>query len=87
MTNILDELEGKSASEVADYIRSKGIKGIRSNPHKCPIAQLHGRGTIVNTWKLSDVYGDVYPLPDGVITFIRKFDDGAYPDLEVKCPL
>lgn len=75
-----DEIDKcQSADEIADLLRSKGVKGIQDSNSHCPLANATG----------SRVYGDYrydggWTMRDCTQTeaeFVQRFDNGGYPDL------
>jgi len=77
---------GSCAAEVADRLRMEAIKGFRGHSDYGPLnhyLELHG---FFNTYvgaaifKLADFPTD--RLPKACADFMRRFNDGEFPDLE-----
>lgn len=87
----VEPLEHLSSDEVADVLRRHEIKGEASMPCRCPVAlylaDRVGYGYRVSvSAKFCTLMGtDWTPirLPDGVRSFIERFDDGDYADLRI----
>lgn len=69
-------------------LHRRGIKGVRGSPAYCPLAlylaRLAGlKGTLsVHPSQVS--WGDqTWPVPQQLRTFMRRFDEGRYPSLEM----
>lgn len=80
----------KTPDEIAELLRTNGIKGIRRSSRSCPIAQyLRGDSdkvyVTVGLGIISvESYGGGYistMTPTNVGMFINYFDHGSYPDL------
>lgn len=83
---ILSELEGKDPDEIADYLRSKGIKGIMGSTSYCPIARylsstLGPEVLVAVSGIAAYVQGVPYTLERPVQEFINRFDRGKFPDM------
>ena len=91
---MLDEL-GTTPDEVADFLRARGIKGVRNtvrilNPIvRYATAQLPDARVIdliqVDRLRIVFASGEVteVPVPEGVLRFLETFHRGEYPDLEM----
>lgn len=81
---------GDTAKEVAQSLRLWGIKGQRNKIRRCPIAKyLLLRGHDVRSVGTLHVYlnpGRVVCSPKPVREFIRQFDSGDHPQLDVNAP-
>lgn len=84
---------GHTASQVAQSLYSRGIKGRRRSTCDCPVANMITRlgVTTVQVSRVHAVYviPGVFPmpvlsvrLPSVVGDFVKNFDAGDYPDLE-----
>lgn len=74
----------KTANGLARYFKSIGIKGDKEEAESCPIsnyltAKVGKRVRVANEITLD---GDTYGIPSAASTFISKFDEGGYPDLD-----
>lgn len=74
--------------DIAEVLRVRGIKGVRSDPAHCPIAEfLHAEGWGAKVLTFNAYVGPRMgsrlnvQLPVAVSKFIKDFDRGAYPDL------
>lgn len=89
----LNALEGMTPDEIADLMRSRGIKAHKFVPTECAIAQYLNQETgarhsvgICSAGALRD-FGKSFVgtppvlLPLSVREFINGFDSGWYPDL------
>jgi hypothetical protein len=83
---------GNTSQEVADNLRSKGIKGFRLAGASCPIAKylstLISEGCVMVGVKVVSYFPegrmtatDNVDLPESVIHFIADFDRSKYPDM------
>lgn len=81
----------KSADQIAEILKAQGIKGTKFSGANCPLAAYAlKRGAVdvsVNNNWLSYWTGSYSPMISrpttrGTRAFVRKFDLGAYPDLE-----
>lgn len=77
---------GSCAAEVADRLRAEAIKGFRGHSDYGPLnryLEFHG---FFNTYVGASIYklADFPPdrLPEACADFLRRFNDGEYPDLE-----
>jgi hypothetical protein len=85
---------GSSADKVAKTLRKAGVKGVRNtvrflNP-VVRFVQAHVNAEefdVIPRDKLRVRYAggkkEEIPLPKPVLTFLARFDKGAYPDLEL----
>lgn len=95
ITERLDRLPS-DPDHVAEYLLALGYTGRRNSAaHRCPLARYLSdnlAGVAVRVDDLDDqisvLDGDltgrlvhIEPLLPGLTTFIRRFDDGEYPDL------
>jgi hypothetical protein len=77
---------GKTADEVADFLKAKGITGMKRESAHCPVANyLVSQGgdprAIIYSHYVPPFDEDITtPLP--VFDFIITFDEGQYPELE-----
>jgi hypothetical protein len=74
--------------EVAEYLQSQGITGLRGNSQKCPIAvwlqSVTGYGQIRVAWNVAIWFDGViakYETPPVLRNFYHAFDSMQYPDL------
>jgi|GEM_PF-2584762 len=76
---------------ISDYLWAKGIRGLRGDPMRCPVANYLRRylppefreGLAVGcTYVLCPQLEFVLTLPDVVREFIECFDAGFFPALE-----
>jgi hypothetical protein len=91
--NALDEL-GKNHIQVASKLSSLGVVGFRMSSKQCPVAlYLRSKGCYFNSLSqvsisFSDTILDdedsVMETPLAIRDFILRFDQGFYPDLEIK---
>ncbi len=81
---------GDTPVAVAETLRAKGIKGRPCESSRCPIANWLVTETGAVTVEVdSDIYFRhagahglwIDPTPDAVAEFIRRFDEGDFPDL------
>ena len=96
LTAALDTLAQASqgpdrARAVAAYLAAQGIRGLRGNPMRCPVANYlrrylppEFRAGLAVAWNHVDCpQMGFYPgLPAAVREFIDLFDSGAFPELE-----
>ncbi len=87
---------GNTSEEVAESLCKQGIKGLVKSLRCCPIANAlyascdmwGGLFLGKNGDSFSATFNDAEvpdpQLPEAVISFIRDFDAGKYPDLEAK---
>lgn len=79
--NILD----REPDQIAEFLASVGVTGIRQSPEQCPVAVYLRRTPAfrsVRVWADSvAIEGRATTLPANVCLFIRRFDHGRYPDL------
>lgn len=73
----LDALQ--TADEIAACLRAAGIKGRRKVCDDCPLARA--TDSDVYTRDAADADGDYHGLTLAERLFVRRFDDGQYPDL------
>jgi hypothetical protein len=87
----------ETPDQLADYLRSEGIKGVPTDPKDCPMARLLNRGREKSPYRyrMGAAFvrqarkneGDEgrtvksYKVPDVVSRFVVRFDSGLYPDL------
>lgn len=78
---------GASADEVADTLRSKGVRGLPCAPGACPIARAierdlgsPGRCGVSHAW--TEDREDSVAMPEPVAEFVKAFDRGRYADLQ-----
>ena len=81
----LDAL-GETADRVADSLRRKGIKGRKTKPTACPIAnylikELELDLVIVSPQRVEfvDRSFQIINFPDPIVDFIYNFDNNKYP--------
>jgi hypothetical protein len=83
-----------TAHEVADVLRMRKIKGVPVRSNECPVARYMQSSLppdsslyidvgyhTVKIWAGGEGYGEL-PMPLIVGDFIRRFDQGQYPDLD-----
>lgn len=77
--------------EVAHMVSSYGVKGVRGDGYTCPISMalkddqrniLTVQNSVIYTTE--DGAAGAYLLSEGVKAFIKAFDVGYFPHLEVK---
>ncbi len=81
--------EFKTADEVAEFLRERGIKGQIGNLNRCPIAEYVNGASGVNCEVDDDsvavAFNDdaeaKYIMSAAMKEFVQKFDAGDYPDL------
>lgn len=75
---------GDTADEVAVTLARYGVTGLRGKVRECPIARwatnLYGEPVSVGCESMSAITWEV-SLPEAVVDFVRRFDDGLYPEL------
>ncbi len=81
----------QTEEEIVALLSKEGIKGITGKACRCPIAELlfrkgfHGVG--VGTYTANCDFDprldklDTATLPQAVVSFIKSFDGGKYPEL------
>lgn len=79
---------GRTADEIADRLRALEIKGVLSNPCRCPVAQFMARlgvpNSVVSRSQIEFGRGrdwHIITTPGAVAAFLRNFDRGVYLDL------
>lgn len=79
---------GETPDAVADSLRKTGVRGYRGCCFSCPLARyLKARGFGFVTVGVNSVVCVVpkettkHRLPAAVLEFVKRFDDGLYPDL------
>lgn len=76
---------------IADGFRQRGIRGWRTDACQCPVANYIKNYTSVSVavckehvgFEEGDGWGNA-PVPFRVADFIHRFDNGEYPDLEMR---
>ncbi len=85
---------GKNKDEVANTLKTLGIKGNTSQPYSCPIArylnqafQLTGYDhTAWATGTRAGFMGTEVKVPHAVGDFIHAFDEHQYPEVDTTSP-
>ena len=77
----------RNSAQIAEVIKDKGILGW-SSPNNCPIAMYLKKVTGVKTVSVTrldvrDGWKKPITMPRSAVTFVRAFDRGDYPELEV----
>lgn len=80
---------GNSPEEIAETLKSKGIKGLRKKPCWCPISMV-----IWDEFRVRSSVRDIYiwinasdfsiDTPKPIRDFIRKFDSGEFEELRAQ---
>jgi hypothetical protein len=88
-SSILQQLSGcLTGDDVADHLRSKGIKGKRGILETCPLAEFAiscgAKEVQVDNQGVSflSAIGPLRHASSAVQEFVVRFDNGDYPDLE-----
>jgi len=79
---------GSTADEVAASLKRLGVKGRRGSALTCPLAKyLNSRLPGTQPTKVSSVSfqvtGSQLYVPAGCSDFVRRFDIGRYPELDI----
>lgn len=88
----------ETSQEIAEYLQSEGVKGLRASSDRCAIAvwvqDLTGQQVLVNpggmyTLVLNDEtgimgYKEQFENTEAMYEFICMFDSGQYPDLIIR---
>lgn len=95
ITLMLERL-GSTPDEIAQSLRVSGVKGMRRQGNSCPIThwlekQMGGRAFTSQqsvSWIEGPDLREIDPtamvwvaVPEPVVDFVTRFDDGVYPDL------
>lgn len=77
-----------SVEELVALLRSKNIKGLRKSMTECPIASYiyleSGRTVrVTDSGPVGCAYADGHQICNVANTFIKKFDHGDFPELEL----
>lgn len=92
-SQILEKLKelGDTEHTISRRLKRKQIKGIRQNTHSCPIAQFlqqefPGKNIRVtsSTVDISNETACTIFMPGHITDFIRSFDSGHWPSLELR---
>ena len=89
---------GETSDDIANALRNKGIRGTRASADVCPLAyylreqfpqQFQGIGFQVGCYQVTvyNQHGDMATaaiLTEGQADFVRSFDNGNYPDLDLE---
>lgn len=85
---MMHQFTGKSADEIAQLIRKRGIRGRMGTTARCPMALLlggegTGRFVIGRKYIVRQAGKELEKMatPKNVAAFVRKFDIGGYPEL------
>jgi hypothetical protein len=81
---------GSTEEEVFNYLVANNWKGIKTKPHACPVANYLKNNRInidpgIASRQNGIMIGYQWFQADGVSKFIISFDEGKYPELEIKC--
>src|ERR1044072_6415942 len=80
---------GETSDEIAMQMRAKKVKGVPKKDTSCPIAHYLANEFPALRFKVQTYYVEVHnssiliidnPIP--VRTFVRRFDNGEFPELE-----
>jgi hypothetical protein len=78
---------GDTTGQIADTLQGLGIKGKRETSTRCPIYHyLKSKGHDVSSvgfYYACIVSQSSFYMPSLITDFIRSFDHGKYPDLEI----
>jgi hypothetical protein len=76
---------GETPEQVADFLKSRGVKGSTYNVYSCPIANylnsLNHKVAGVSCGSIRFEYGREIDTPPVVGQFIVDFDQSKYPEL------
>jgi hypothetical protein len=93
LDHALEQFHGKTADQIAEIVRRRGIKGRMGTTSKCPMAllldsQASGKFVIGRQYiaRRSGSRIEKARTPVNVAQFMRRFDIGFYPDLIMPPP-
>ena len=87
------KLDGLEADDIARFLKDQGIVGVKGDPAACVISRYMVTMTgaqacvasplTITVWEGPEYFDVVFasPASPAVAEFIRRFDDGAYPEL------
>lgn len=84
ITEALAALRGKDPDEIAEFLLAQGHKGEKGSTRRCPMARYltaHDGVVRVDGMSATSEDGSGVWLEDDVRRFVRRFDNGAYPEL------
>jgi hypothetical protein len=94
VAKLLREL-GNTADEVANSLRVTGIQGVRNTVRRLNPIVRYIESRVSDAWNLNVTTGDTLRmdfrdggkaevgLPQSIKRFLKAFNNGAYPDLEL----
>jgi hypothetical protein len=82
----------ENAAEIAEHLTREGIKAVRNDPRSCAVARYLQMNTGYTATVVSDSVavhsrtGRCALMENSSVVkdFIKNFDDGMYPDLEMR---
>lgn len=86
------KLVGVLRQNVAQKLAERGVKGVKGNAQFCPLATFFAQefGVPIGTIEVSGATAGIYgrsgtrvSLGDEFAEFVRRFDRGEFPELEV----
>jgi hypothetical protein len=87
---VLDDLGKLDPVAIKDLLLAGGYKGYKRAARECPLARYlsdQGFGPIMTTlhtaWTTTDD-AKYWLLPDSCSLFVRRFDDGEWPELDLE---
>lgn len=89
LQEVIDVLAERTPDEIRDFLLFVDCKGVRGKSCHCPIAKyvkkFTGEVFAVTSFHISSMTSLVQiDNPDSVADFIYAFDNGRYPELEIR---
>ena|ERR1051325_3806349 len=95
--DLVDQLNAfADAESIKEFLKLMDVKGYPQDEESCPISNWIRRSNpdcVVTTTQTIAVYRNIYAIYDpseeyqispAVLDFIRKFDEGLFPELEIE---